>query len=381
MADGARGDRRRGSAAHPEALSRREALQLVGAALTGLLVGGGSVETPTPEPTAIALSTVSRPPVAIAQATDYDLALLRQRLGDLLDGLGGLADVISAGDRVAIKVNLTSGMYFQPPAGVSAVESYVTHPAVVRVLGELLRDAGARQLYLVEAVYDQESYPAWGYVEVAEALDATLIDLNTPAPYRDFVPRPVGEDGSVYEAFLLHPLLGEVDALISVAKLKCHYHAGVTLSMKNLVGLLPVGPYRLEAGEWWRSALHGPDYGRRRLPRAIVDLNRACPISLAVIDGIKAAEGGEVPRGSFAPVEPGVLLAGKNALATDAVAAAVMGFDPTADYPAAPFLRGDNHLNLAYESGLGTNRLAEIEVRGASIAEVRVKFAPATAMS
>jgi uncharacterized protein (DUF362 family) len=71
-----------------------------------------------------------------------------------------------------------------------------------------------------------------------------------------------------------------------------------------------------------------------------------------------------------------LLIAGKNAVATDAVATAVMGFDPTAEYPNVPFLRGENHLNIARNLGLGTNRLDEIELKGiTSLDEVRQNFA------
>jgi uncharacterized protein (DUF362 family) len=140
---------------------------------------------------------------------------------------------------------------------------------------------------------------------------------------------------------------------------------------------MPVSEYRLSPDDWWRSAAHGTaEEVGTRLPRVIVDLNLARPIHLALIDGIKTAEGGEVPRGSFAPVAPGVLLAGKNAVATDAVATAVMSFDPRADYPASPFLHAENHLNLAAALGLGTNRLAAIEVVGEAIEDVRFPFHP-----
>jgi uncharacterized protein (DUF362 family) len=116
-----------------------------------------------------------------------------------------------------------------------------------------------------------------------------------------------------------------------------------------------------------------------RLPRVIVDLNRARPIHLAVVDGVMTGEAGEVPResNSFAAVQPGVLAAGKNAVATDAVATALMGFDPEADYPTAPFVRGENHLNLARAAGLGTNRLRDIRVVGPSISDLRYPFRPA----
>ena len=108
-----------------------------------------------------------------------------------------------------------------------------------------------------------------------------------------------------------------------------------------------------------------------------MDINRARPIHFSLIDGIKAIQGAEGPWGKGgAAIAPGVLLAGKNALATDAVATAVMGHDPTAEYPNAPYLRCDNHLNLAAKLGLGTNRLEEIQVLGAPIATVKTQFTP-----
>jgi uncharacterized protein (DUF362 family) len=137
--------------------------------------------------------------------------------------------------------------------------------------------------------------------------------------------------------------------------------------------------YQTKQGDDNRTALHGSDSETgTRLPRVVMDLNRARPINLSLIDGIKTVEGGEGPWiDKIAPVEAGVLLAGKNPVATDAVATAVMGFDPTADRPDAPFLRADNHLNLAYQLGLGTNRLGDIKVVGTPVEEVRHPFKPA----
>jgi uncharacterized protein (DUF362 family) len=381
-------------------ISRRRFLQGMGAVAAGLLAAGcmpkrpgetleaSSTVAPTIPPTSAPTSVPTGTPtpsslaqVAIARAENYDRDLVRRQVQALLDGLGGLDDVIRSGDRVAIKVNLTGGTHFDPPAGLSATESYLTHPEVVRALCELLRDAGARELFIVEAVYDRESYPLFGYEEVAEALDATLVDLNDPYPYSDFASTPVGEGWFIYEDLFLNPILQEVDAFVSVAKMKCHYNCGVTHSMKNLIGLVPVSHYRLSEEHWWRSALHGPgDEAKARLPRVILDLNRARPIHLALIDGIKTAEGGEAPRGSFNPVAPGVLIAGQDPVATDAVATAAMGFDPTTEPPNAPFLRSDNYLNMAYELGLGTNQLDEIDVVGDSIDDVRFEFEPSWRM-
>jgi len=343
---------------------------------------GAPTATPTTVPTGAPSATPQpafRSRVGIAQVDSYDPALLRGKLEALLDGIGGLGDVVRPGDRVAIKVNLTGGSGFGSPGGVFPTESYVTHPEVVRALGELLWDAGAGEIYIVEGLFDAGSYPRWGYVDMADALGATLIDLNSPAPYGDFALKPVGAGAFIYEAFDFHHILEEVDVFISATKMKCHWYAGVTLSIKNLVGVVPMSHYQLDAKDTFRSALHGPadDVTKARLPRVILDLFRARPIDLALIDGIKTVEGGEGPWiRCFNPVQPGVLVAGKEVLAADAVAAAVMGFDPTAAYPAAPFLRGENHLNLAYGLGLGTNRLGEIGVVGTAIDEVRQSFNP-----
>ncbi len=322
-----------------------------------------------------------RPVVALAHARTYDPAAVRRAMRDMFDLLGGVRDIVGRGDRVVVKTNLTGGTHFRPPRGYSSTESFVTHPGVVRAVCELLRDAGARELFIVEAVYDRESYPLFGYEEVARDLGATLVDLNYPAPYTEFAFAPVGRNADgVYGGFTCNRLMLDVDAFVSVSKLKCHYNAGVTHSMKNLVGIVPAAHYALRPDHLWRSALHGSrDETGTRLPRVIVDLNRARPVHLAVVDGVMTAEGGEVPRAgdTFAPVQPGVLAAGKNAVATDAVATAVMGFDPEAGFPSTPFTRGENHLALARAAGLGTNRLADIRVVGPSITDLVHPFRPA----
>ena len=201
--------------------------------------------------------------------------------------------------------------------------------------------------------------------------------MNLPVPYAGFATAPVGAGWLVYESFMFNRILEQADTFISIAKMKCHWNCGVTLSMKNLIGLVPVTHYRQSPDHWWRSMLHGSGNDSLRLPRIILDLNRARPIHLAVVDGIMAAEGGEVPRGTFKPVQPGVLVAGKNPVATDAVATAVMSFDPTVGSPTPPFLRDANYLNMATELGMGTNRLEQIKVMGARLDEVRYKFNPA----
>ena len=376
-------------------LTRREFLQVAGVTAGALLVGCGPQATPSaPQATPSAPQTAAVPAVAtaapsvstgaykaqvaIAQAKTYDPKVLYDKIRDMLDSLGGLGDIVRPGARVAIKTNLTGGTYWEGKAsGLPGVDTFVTHPEVVRALGKLVLDAGAKELYIVEAVYEWESYTVWGYDAVAKELGATLIDLNATDPYPDFAKTPVPNGGKLYNEFTFNHVLEEIDTFMSVSKMKCHWVAGVTHTMKNLVGLVPLQFYRAGPQDTNRSALHGPsdDTAGQRMPQIITDLNRARPLHLGLVDGIKTTESGEGPWISgVGPLEPGVLFAGKDVVATDAVATAAMGFDPTAAAGSTPFIRGLNHLQLAHDVGLGTNHLEEIEVLGPSIKDVTTKF-------
>ncbi|MBN1963851.1 MAG: DUF362 domain-containing protein [Anaerolineae bacterium] len=321
--------------------------------------------------------------VVLAQATTYDRTVIHNTVFAMLDQLGGLGDVVRPGDRVAIKINLTGGTGSMQNLPTPATSYYLTHPEVVRALCEAVRDAGARELYLVEGAWDSRSWENTGYNDVARDCGAAIINLNEARPYDSFVEVPVGDGGLIYDSFQLNGILTDIDVFMSVAKMKCHSGCGVTLSMKNLIGIVPISRYMNRPQDGRRSALHGEgsEY-RTRLPRVVVDLNRARPIDFALIDGIRTSQAGEGPWvPGFGPITANVLVAGKNPVAADAVATAVMGFHPEAESLAdEPFTYCENHLQLAADAGLGSNRLQEIEILGAALDDVRVSFQPSIAL-
>jgi uncharacterized protein (DUF362 family) len=254
---------------------------------------------------------------------------------------------------------------------------FMTHPEVVKALCEFLRDAGASKIYIVEGVVEAESYPTFGYTEAAKAVGAELVDLNWKAPFKNFAQVSSGTSPLIYETFTFNPAIVEIDTFISVAKLKCHYTAGVTLALKNLIGIGPLGYYRREESQTFRSAMHGglEDGVDKRLIRVILDLNRARPIHYALIDGILTCEGGEGPwQKTMQQVKAGVLIGGADPVAVDTVGTAVMGFDPAAADRAAPFIRSENYLRMAGELGLGTNHMDAIGISGARVENVRRNF-------
>ena len=72
---------------------------------------------------------------------------------------------------------------------------------------------------------------------------------------------------------------------------------------------------------------------------------------------------------------PGILIAGFNPVSTDAIGTAVMGYDnPRAVRGVKPFENCDNHLLLAEQAGLGSADLAQIDLRGMSLAKARYSY-------
>jgi hypothetical protein len=112
------------------------------------------------------------------------------------------------------------------------------------------------------------------------------------------------------------------------------------------------------------------------VPSITADLFGVRPPDLCLVDGIETNRGGEGwwIQG-VQPVQPHLLLAGRNGVCTDAIGAAVMGYDPTAGHNEFPFM-GENHLALLADKGVGTNVVGEIEVRGLTVQEALYPFNP-----
>jgi uncharacterized protein (DUF362 family) len=145
-----------------------------------------------------------------------------------------------------------------------------------------------------------------------------------------------------------------------VPMMKTHTLATVTLGMKNLIGLYPETIYRtVRAG----VHDHAADAGSPGIAFEILDMVRANKLGLVVVDGSTAMEGNGPSDGVLVPMN--VIIAGTNPLATDMVAASVMGIEPLE----VPTFVQANKL------GMRPAGLDEIEIRGAEIAGVRRQFA------
>jgi uncharacterized protein (DUF362 family) len=355
----------------PKNISRRKFINTLGATTAGLLIAPYVRSDNIFAYGHDALSPfVSM--VGITRADKYERSFVREKVELLFESIGGISDVVKPGDKVALKINLVGGSgsaYSTMHRGKNITETMWTHPEVLRAVGELLLDEGIRgeDLYIVEALWDNASYNNFGYRNVQESLGAQFVDLDKKEPYDDFMDLPVGEHKYFYDSFTCNRILDEIDVYISIGKMKQHYEAGVTHSIKNQVGIVPKDFYTLPGNTGNRSALHYEGGNiRTHLPKAICDLFLARPVHLSIVDGIMSANGGEgVWNPTFVPAEYNILLAGKDPVATDSIASYLMGNDPEADTLRIP--RGeysDNYLKMLSELGYGTNKINQIEVVG-----------------
>ena len=354
-------------------ISRRAFIARAGASAAGLIVAP-YLKTASVFAGSHSAGSSSLAQVALTRATSYDRVLVKQRVQLLFDSLGGISDLMSAGKKVAIKLNLVggSGSALSSKLGSRSVtESIWTHPEIARAVGELILDCGVNgnDIYFVESLWDSASYENFGYRNVQTYLGAQMVNLNRRDPFPDFVDLPVGANSYSFTSFRVNRILKDVDVFVSIPKMKEHYEAGVTASLKNQVGMVPKDLYTLPADSGRRGALHstaGGEPSTTRLPRSICDLAFARPVHLAVIDGIENARGGEgVWNPTFRLAQDHVLIAGKEPVAADSVAAYLMGHDPEAATMALPAGgQCDNHLDLLHQKGVGTNQMAEIQAVG-----------------
>jgi uncharacterized protein (DUF362 family) len=346
-------------------------------------------------------------PVSIARCPSYDDDLLAV-MGKMFDQLGGLERLVK-NKTVTVKLNLTGSpaLRFQ---GKPLGSTHYSHPKTIMAMVHLLDQAGATRIRLVESAWATsgplEEYmldSGWN-VRALQSVSSKLEFENTNAlgKGKRYITLKAANGGYMYPSYTLNHAYEDTDVFMSMAKLKNHETCGVTLSMKNCFGITPASIYGDDAGI--DDPNENPTKGRalvchfgkrqpariaqaevdpnssrdsgHRMPRVVADLASARPIDIAFIDGIETMSGGEGPwiRRELKYVRPGVLIAGTNPVNTDAVATAVMGYDPQAERGTRPFQTCDSTLKLAEALGIGTTDLKRIEIRGAAIQDVVFPF-------
>jgi len=258
--------------------------------------------------------------------------------------MGGAKRFVKAGEKIVLKANLLREA--RPDQAVC------THPAVVAAAGKLAREAGAVPMiadspgggYRYNAKTLEKIYRTSGMLQAANQAG---IEIN-----RDTSSRPVSyAAGVLTKHFDIITPVFEADAVFNLCKMKTHLFTVMTGAVKNLFGVIP---------GLIKTGYHAKLHDSARFAGMLLDLAQYLAPRLTIMDAVLAMEG-DGP-GSGDPRQVGLLLGSANPLALDVVAGEIMGIDRT-----------ENPIIMEAERrALSPNRIEEIDVVGASLAEVKI---------
>lgn len=270
--------------------------------------------------------------VAIARAESYtDTTVVAAAIRRSLELIGGLESIVKPGCRVFLKIN-------QLPPPSLADRGVVTHPVFVKAAAGILKQAGAD----VTAGDDIESgqpdgFTVSGVRQACTEAGVKLVNLREAG----FAATPI--EGRILKQVYLSKLALEADLIVNLPKLKTHALTAFTGGVKNIYGCLPQG---------MRIKLHGDHISPDEFALMLTDVYAALKPQLTLMDGVMAMQGEGPANGSLYPL--GLVLAGTDGVAVDAVACRIIGLPP----------RRVDTLRHASDRGLGTADLDQIEVVG-----------------
>jgi uncharacterized protein (DUF362 family) len=276
--------------------------------------------------------------VSVVKVAGRDRAQVAAGVRQAVENAGGLADLIRPGMRVMIKPNMVA-----PPT--SAEAGACTSPLVCQAVADVVSELGARPVIAESSARGADTEAAYrimGY-EALRRQGYEVVDLK-----QDKTVQVRLAGGRILREIITFELVTRMDAIISVPVMKTHDQGQVTLSLKNLKGLVSDGDKR-------RIHLEGMFEGA-------VDLVSHFRPVFTVVDAIVGQEGMGPLLGM--PVEMGLVLAGRDLVAVDSIAGRIMGFAPQE----VPITKA------AADRGLGTLDESRIEVVGEQVADVQRRF-------
>ena len=247
--------------------------------------------------------TQARARVGIYRASSYQADLV-----DIIKrGLGEYPHVQIKDKRVVLKPNLVE--YFD-------ARKVNTNPMLIVAAAEAFRSLGAREVIVAEGPGHRRDTEILleqsGLDEELRTNKLKFVDLNLDDTAAVKLPR---NQTGLKQMYFPKTILG-ADLLVSMPKLKTHKWVGVTLSLKNMFGVVPGVVYG-----WPKNVLHG-----HGLENSICDINTALRPGFAIIDGIEGMEGLGPLAGET--VRANLIVLGDNPTAVDATATRLMGLRP-----------------------------------------------------
>ncbi len=236
--------------------------------------------------------------VAQVSFTDHAASIPRA-----LDAIGA-SELFPTDDLIIIKPNLVNDSPPPVTTSVAAAEAVLDY-CIAHSQAEIAIGEGSGSGSTMDA------FRALGYVDLARRRGVRLIDFD-----EEQIVCVARADALQLKEFYLPKIT--LDAfVISLPVLKDHSFTGTTIAMKNMFGLAATSHY---SGSWKKSRLHSPS-----TDRSVFDVCLYKPPGLCVVDASVALTGMHL-HGT--PRDIGLILAGVDPVAVDAVGSRLLGHDP-----------------------------------------------------
>ena len=276
--------------------------------------------------------------VALVKCGGYEHPMIKDAVRRVVDLLGGIEGFVGTGEQVLVKPNMLKAD--SPDAAVT------THPEILRSVIGLLKEAEARVI-----VGDS---PGIGDIRhVAERSGILSVVRDTGANLADFSEAVSVRSGGRFQHFEIARAVQEADAIINLPKLKTHGMTVLTGAVKNLFGCIP-GKRKVQ----WHF---NTGINHQAFALMLLELATLLRPRLTIMDAVIGMEGNG--PGSGDPRKIGVLIGGRDPVAVDVVASAVVGVAPGS----LPII------DAAARAGIGTSRLDRIRLVGDPLQEVAIK--------
>lgn len=250
---------------------------------------------------------------------------------DSVDALGGLGSFVSGGESVVVKPNI--GWDRTPELAAN------TNPTVVKTVVEMCLDAGAKSVTVLDRTCNdaRRTYTNSGIKSAVESLRDSRVKMeyvNMEKFVKIKVPRGIKlKELEVYRTVL------NADKLINIPIAKDHGLSTLTLSLKNLMGVI------------------GGNRGKIHLSinQKLADISTVVKPDLIILDATRILLRGGPSGGNINNVKVlNRVIAGTDPVAVDSYGAKLFGMSGSEI----------GHIAAAYNMGLGEINLNRVTIKG-----------------
>ncbi len=283
--------------------------------------------------------------IAISRCDDYELEEVSVATKRCLSLIGNIETIVRPGMKVLLKLNLLS-------ASLGPERAVNTHPAVIRTLVDIFQNDYGCEVCIGDSCGSlrtgstDKGFRVTQIDKIAEDTGAIIVNFD-----KDEALDITNNNAAILKEFKIAKTVKSVDVVVNVPKLKTHGLTRYTGAIKNMFGSVPANG---------KKNVHLLAPKNRSMAQALVDVFEMVQPQITVMDAVIGMEGNGPNAGD--PRKVGLIIAGFDGVALDAVASTIIGFDPMK----VPIIK------YAHERKLGTAIMNNINIVGEDICKVTV---------